>query len=217
MASYNAGTPGTVPDGLEPVQQHDYPEVLSGPTPKDNYTPSPAPAYAFAPSSSPEKTIFGLRRTTFILVVLRGVADGAEGTAPVTTGSPTATPGRVPPPPEEGILELDCPNINDKTRRVSVGDTTSIFRRICGVNYPFNDITRLPAYSFLDCMRACVVFNIMDGVVKNITCGGVYFDTHIDSIVNNGGNCWLKTKLENSVVEADDAKINLAASAEREA
>lgn len=61
-------------DGIEAVQNHNYPEVVQPPAgAKETYaygygTPQqPQPPVAAAP---PEKTICGLRRTTFILLAL---------------------------------------------------------------------------------------------------------------------------------------------------
>lgn len=95
-------------------------------------------------------------------------------------------------------MELDCPDLTDTTHRITVGKTTSIFKATCGVNHSAGrgakDITRFPAYSFDDCMTACVAFNVEDSVA-NTTCVLVHFNANVSLIATRGGNCWLKSKV----------------------
>ncbi|SPO01573.1 uncharacterized protein DNG_04246 [Cephalotrichum gorgonifer] len=227
----------TIPDGIEAVQHHNYPEVVPSPallSGKESYTPSSGPQYAL-PVSPPEKKILGLRRTTFLLLLLlilvvvvaavgggvggsmavdnaykRGLAEGSA-TAPTpteTAPSPTATSDRVSAPPSEGILALDCPNLSATTNDVQIGGTKTTFRATCGANHPGNDMTLLPAYSFHDCMLACAAFNAVDGL-GDAKCVGIHFNAKLSLLSSNGGNCWLKSKLGNVELSTDKETTNL--------
>ncbi|SPO01748.1 uncharacterized protein DNG_04421 [Cephalotrichum gorgonifer] len=132
---------------------------------------------------------------------------------PTSTSKPTPTSDRIPTPPTDGVVELDCPRINDSTRRVSAAGQTATFRVTCGVNYPFNDITRFPSYSFQDCLIACNAWNVEK--MGDLTCNGVIFGADLGPVPAAGGNCWLKTKMGDPDVQENALLANEIAAAER--
>ena len=90
-----------------------------------------------------------------------------------------------------------------------MGGEKHFFRATCGVNHPQGkgsiDITALRAYSFDDCLKACVSFN-KSGNVENTTCVLAHFNAHVGT---DGGNCWLKSKIGSVVVNDNESTKNL--------
>ena len=152
-----------------------------------------------------------------------GLAGGSAGGA-TTIGDddngdsddkPTSTSSsRVQPPPTEGVLALDCPDLTDTIQALKLGDTTYKFRVTCGVNHAkgggAEDMIVIPAYSFNDCITACASFNELGGIDK--TCVMAHFNANI--MTETGGNCWLKSKVGDIQVNENDKTKNLQVEAE---
>ncbi|KAL2113982.1 hypothetical protein VUR80DRAFT_1278 [Thermomyces stellatus] len=220
--AYGASARPMSADGLEPVPQpHTYPEPVASPgEAKDAREAMPHQDLAWTTephAASPQKTILGLRRTTFSLIALlilviiaaavgggvggsvavrkaydRGVADGATAKSDPDSDTATKTSDRVAPPPTEGVLELDCPDLTSTTHDVVLGVKIYRFEAHCGINHPGEDITVLPAYSYMDCATACAAFNEHDPE-EDRRCIAAHFSAKIQT--DKGGNCWLKRKL----------------------
>ena len=102
---------------------------------------------------------------------------------------------RIKPPPETGMLELDCPALTGTAHEINFGLEKAVFRASCGVNNPAPhaaiDLARLPAYRFTDCLTACASYNNINST--DTSCDTVHFNAKLQN--EAGGNCWLKSRI----------------------
>ena len=71
------------------------------------------------------------------------------------------------------------------------------FNLLCGVDYPDSDLMSVWVYQFVDCLHACVSFNVKHHELGyNETCTGVSYalDTPYGDLAfdHQAGNCFLK-------------------------
>lgn len=78
-------------------------------------------------------------------------------------------------PSSYGQLSLDCPNLDQTTKKVALGSNTWSFALQCGVDYPGakNDILAVTVYTLDDCLRSCLSYNRNLG---RADCVGVSFN-----------------------------------------
>ena len=93
------------------------------------------------------------------------------------------------------MLELDCPALSNTEQEFDLGDKKAVFDVECGVNHSgatgAEDLARLTAYTFDDCLIACANYNNLG--VTDKTCVAAHFNTKLMN--KQGGNCWLKSKI----------------------
>ncbi|KAK1590312.1 uncharacterized protein LY79DRAFT_221319 [Colletotrichum navitas] len=131
---------------------------------------------------------------------LRSLADNSTSATPTAspTTSLTATPTAssslafdLSQPAETGTpIGLNkCPGSGSQLT-YQVPGTNLTFSKDCGTDYPFNDIARVPAKNFEECVRFCAAFSLQPQSRKGPCRGVVYIspgEQGADSIW-----CWMK-------------------------
>ncbi|CAI4215992.1 unnamed protein product [Parascedosporium putredinis] len=211
-------------DGLQVAQTGEHlPEALPQVAWEGKYDPNqgyityatPSPVYSDTPDNP--KKILGLRRSTFIVVVILIIAviGGAVGggvggsiavkkaydpqrqrdivdVGPVGNGLHRA-------PATDGSLQLDCPNLDSAQLAINTKSKQYRFNLRCGIDNPSpaggKDITVLIAYTLQDCLRSCAALNDQAEDL-GVSCVGVQFNADLGVwLQREGGNCWLKREI----------------------
>ncbi|KAM0329501.1 hypothetical protein ACHAQA_004810 [Verticillium albo-atrum] len=119
----------------------------------------------------------------------------ASASASTTTGASTTSASdftAIPIPTQAsaglGVTDPGCPGVNGT--EFEVPGTDLVFERICGVNYPGNDIGMLPMTRMDDCLLLCASQNISPQGAAG-SCLGVVWG-YGGRQGTNAAFCWLK-------------------------
>ena len=138
--------------------------------------------------------------------------------------------------PLAGVLPLDCPGLTDSEHEISYGDNRSwTFKAECGTRYAGDtvNVLALAAYTFQDCLRACVSLNWRaDGADSaDRPCDAIQFNAQLGLFTDPDGElsidddvrtdrpgygpvtCWLQRDLGQSKKDKDKTSSNMHVSA----
>ncbi|CEJ80980.1 hypothetical protein VHEMI01135 [[Torrubiella] hemipterigena] len=183
--------------------------------PNQQYAPLTSGAPMAPTYPQKKKTIMGLRKPIFLIVVVVGVVillaivGGVAGALAIkakknsqnNSNNKSSTPSGSNNnsnidknnfvAPTDVAISTTCKKGDKRTLKLS-DKSDAVFNLECDANSDGDDLTRVISYSLDDCMIACAKYN---AIAKKRVCAGVSFSPDLKGLrTSQDGNCALKTK-----------------------